>query len=109
MCDHFDLSNTKGNCPLTNIGLITHELQSQRKIPGFLTIENAISFSLFVQTPCKSTPYPSVSGDVHQSSLTAGEGEVHMTTEAGAAILDEIRDMQMLLDQAQGINQICYT
>ena len=32
-----------------------------------------------------------------------------MTTEAGAAILDEIRDMQMLLDQAQGINQIRYT
>ena len=32
-----------------------------------------------------------------------------MTTEAGAAILDEIRDMQMLLDQAQGINQIRHT
>ena len=65
---------------------------------------------MFVQTPRKSTPYPSVSGDVRQSSHTAGaEGEVYMTTEAGAAILDEISDMQMLLDQAQGINQICHT
>ena len=108
MFDNFDLHNVKGSCPLTNIELITHKLQSHRTILGFLTIEN-VSFSLFVQTPRKSTPYPSVSGDVRQSSLTAGEGEVHMTTEAGAAILDEIRDMQMLLDQAQGINQICYT
>ena len=69
-----------------------------------------LSILLLTQTPRKSTSYPSVSGDVHQSSLTAGaEGEVHMTTEAGAAILDEIRDMQMLLDQAQGINQIRHT
>jgi hypothetical protein len=29
--------------------------------------------------------------------------EAQMTTETGAAILDEIRDMQFILDQAQGM------